>query len=756
MRFNAVLASLFVLAISSHLASQSGPSVSTSDPVPSTAGTPAAVAYLWSIVAIVGGGYVPAILFHPKKQGLAFARTDIGGAYKRDTTTNAWAQIMDGISSSPNWWYASPEAIGVDPKDPNRIYLAVGYYASPITGSIGWDGNGAMLVSSDGGKTYATVPLPFKNGSNDNGRGGGERIAVDPNRTSDVYFGTRNAGVFLSKDFGATWNAMTGFPAAATISNSTRSSDAGVVTVTPYASNGATRAIYAGVSATGTGSDAMALYLTTEPGKIAATWTPVSDQPTGMLVQHIVVGPNHKLYINYTDHEGPEGIGKSQLWEFTPDSRFKSGKWRQIELPGGPIGGLALSQSQPGLMLISTVDRYNPSDTRWLSGDYGITWHEVGNNGANYDSSVSPFIHNGSQNWESGIAIDPFNPAHAIYGTGGTVYETFNLTDGLNGRTVNWSTRGALGIEETSVVSLVAPPLGNSLLVAGLGDWGGFAFTNLTQSPSQGNYVSFAPALPSSLDFVQNKPTTIVASIASGWKPYSGPKAQISTDDGMTWTGFAGNVDTKGSGTIAASPDGNSFVWAPADIGVQHSSGGNWAPSTGIPGQSQIASDRAADGTFYGFSKGTLFISTNGGQSFSVAQSGLPADGRLYVRPGISGDLWLASPSTGIYRNSGTAANIQLTRLSSASGATLLAFGAPPRGTTAPTIFLWGNLNDSHPQLYRSTDNGDTFIRINDDQHQWAVGPQVMAGDMRRFGVVYIGTNGRGIIMGAPAPNTAH
>jgi len=755
MKSRAVAALLALLIGASHLAAQSEALVRSGRGVRSGASSssdPTRSPYRWSNVAIVGGGYVPAILFHPRQQGLAFARTDIGGAYRRDPATKVWVPVMDGISSSPNWWYASPEAMGFDPKDPQRIYLAVGYYASPITGSIGWDGNGAMLASSDGGKSFTTVPLPFKNGSNDNGRGGGERISVDPNAPSNVYFGTRNAGVYLSTDYGASWQPMTGFPASATMSNTGRSSDAGVVTVTPYLVDGATAAVYAGVSANGAGTDAMGLYVTTDPGNISATWKPVQGQPTGMLVQHVVTGPNNKLYIDYTDHEGPEGIGKSQLWEFTPDSSRKSGLWRQIAVPGGPIGGMALSQSRSGLMLVSTVDHYSPSDTRWISGDYGETWHEVGVNGASYDSSVSPFIHNGSQNWESGIAIDPFNPAHAIYGTGGTVYETYNLTDGLNGGIVKWSTEGARGIEETSVVSLIAPPSGKTLLVAGLGDWGGFAFTDLTNSPSQGNFNSLAPALPSGLDYVQSKPTTIVASIAPGWKPYSGPKAQISTDGGMTWSSFAGSVDTKGSGAIAASADGSSFLWAPDDIGVQHGSNGNWSPSLGIPGKAQIASDRVAGSVFYGFSGGTLFISTDGGRSFSAAQSGLPADGRLYVRPGARGDVWLASPSSGIYHNTSSETQIQLTRLNSASGATLLAFGAPKSGSNAATIFLWGSLNNGTLQLFRSIDNGRTFTRINDDQHQWAVGPHVLAGDMRRFGVVYIGTNGRGIVTGSPAP----
>jgi len=51
------------------------------------------------------------------------------------------------------------------------------------------------------------------------------------------------------------------------------------------------------------------------------------------------------------------------------------------------------------------------------------------------------------------------------------------------------------------------------------------------------------------------------------------------------------------------------------------------------------------------------------------------------------------------------------------------------------------------PGIFRSTDAGATWVRINDDHHQWgAVFP--LTGDPRIFGRVYIGTNGRGIIYG--------
>jgi hypothetical protein len=52
--------------------------------------------------------------------------------------------------------------------------------------------------------------------------------------------------------------------------------------------------------------------------------------------------------------------------------------------------------------------------------------------------------------------------------------------------------------------------------------------------------------------------------------------------------------------------------------------------------------------------------------------------------------------------------------------------------------------------IFRSTNAGKSWTRINDDHHPWgSIGTVV--GDPRVFGRVYLGTNGRGIIYGDPA-----
>lgn len=64
---------------------------------------PARAAFSWSNVRIGGGGgFVPGIAFHPKTQGLAYARTDIGGLYRLNTD-DSWTAITDSITLDSTW-----------------------------------------------------------------------------------------------------------------------------------------------------------------------------------------------------------------------------------------------------------------------------------------------------------------------------------------------------------------------------------------------------------------------------------------------------------------------------------------------------------------------------------------------------------------------------------------------------------------------------------------------------------------------------
>jgi hypothetical protein len=714
--------------------------------------------YSWTNVKIVGGGFVPGLYFHPTQKGLMYARTDMGGAYRWGPNDTQWVPLFDWISSS-TWWYGGAEAIGLDPTDPNRLYIAVGEYANE-----NWDGNGAMMVSDDQGATFTTVPLSFKNGSNDNGRNSGERIAVDPNTPATVYFGTRVAGLQMSTDHGTTWNQVTGLPFTYTANGN------GAVSVLPVSSGGSTKAVYVAMGGTGVSTDPVGLYVSTNPGSVTSSFVPVTGQPSFATAKlplaplHAVVGPNGHIYVLYADQPGPNNITTSQLWEFVPGSNWTSGTWSQIAIPANPtgnsngdgFGGIAVDPSNAGTLVLSTIDQWYPGDTIYRSTNDGATWTDISRLGGLHNASLSPYIawggnvaNTGSGNWAGSIVIDPFNPDHVMYGTGATIWQSTDLTTADGGNNVNW-TIGANGLEENAVGFVIAPPSGNTILLSSMGDIYGFAHTDLTKSPAQGFYTN--PSYqPSSMDFEQNTPTTVVR-VTDGTYGAT-PLGDISSDGGMTWTGFATvpTGTTKGGGEVAIAPDGSSIVWATADttsVWVSTNNGATWAAATGLPAQAQVVSDRVKAGVFYGLASATLYLSNDGGKTWTSVETGV-ASGTLTILPDAQADLWIVS-GAGLYHNTGTAAAPSLTTVSGSITPTYMGFGKAAAGSSHPTLYVYGT-GSAGVGFYRSTDNGATWIQINDAAHQWGGGVNGVTGDMRTFGTVYIAAGGRGIIWGTSA-----
>ncbi len=738
--------------------------------------------YSWTNVKIVAGGYITGLYFHPTDQNLMYARTDIGGAYRWGPNDSKWMPLLDFTSRADNNW-AGIEALGLDPTDPNRLYLAVGEY------DASWAGNGALLISDDQGATFKTVPLNFKNGSNEPGRGTGNRIAVDPNLPSMVYFGTRDAGLQISANYGSTWSQVAGLQVVTSNPDCSGNSESdGVVSVIPLPSSGtsgsATAVVYAIVAGTGTGGTSQGIYVTTNGGSSTSSWIPVAGQPsftgatTPLAPLQAELGPNGAIYILYGDQAGPNCMTTGQLWEFTPGSNRTSGTWRQLTLPNqsdainnsNGYGGIAVDPSHSGYLLLSTLDQYWPTgDVVYYSTDNGLTWRDVSSEktpGLPYSVSPNLATHNDSiapwfgptdtlttGNWVTALAIDPFNANHAVYGTGGMIWTTTDMSNAVPSASsvgiVDW-TVGANGIEETAVENLWAPPSGPTILLSQIGDVYGFADKDLTTAP-QSN-LSNPAATPSSMDFEQNTPTTVVRVTDGSYG--ATPIGELSTDAANTWIAFASMPSgTKGGGTIAVAPDGSSMVWATEDtssVWYSKNQGTTWKASTGIGAQSQVISDRVKPGVFYGLSNGTLTLSTDGGATFTTAQHGLPGNGLLVALPDAQGDLWLAGQGSGLYANSGSTTSLDLTTVSGVQDAYHLGFGKAAPGSASLTLFLDGQISGQWG-LYRSTNGGSSWIQINDSSHQWGgIGP--VCGDMRTFGTVYFGTQGgRGTIWGTSA-----
>lgn len=729
---------------------QSGAAVSASVTLTITGTVPS---YTFSNVAIVGGGFITGLLFHPTQQNLRYARTDIGGAYRWNPATSSWIPLLDSLGRS-QYNNMGVESIAMDPTDPQRLYLAVGMYADSF-GS-----NGAFLLSDNQGSTFTTVSAPFKMGSNDNGRYAGERLAVDPNLPTTLYFGSRNNGLWTSTDRGQTWSQSTTFPVTATTSG------AGVVFLDFIASSGssgsATPVIYVGVSDTGTSSTGYAsLYRSADAGK---TWNAVPGQPTGLYPSHGVLGPDGALYLSYGNAIGPNGVTSGALWQYVLPSATTptgAGTWTNItpglpERPSnsqGGFGAIAVDPEQPGVLMASTMDDYYPyGDDIYRSVNYGKTWVSLDQQGKIQNVTLSPWVTFGAAtagtgNWPGTLVIDPFDSNRVLYGTGQTIWDSENI-EASDGGTAPTFSIGAQGVEETVVLAL-ASPTGGANLISGLGDIGGFVHTSLTSSPAAGMSSNPIFGNTTGLDVAQNQPADMVRVGTNSGNQLGA----YSTNGGTSWQPFPTNPagTTAGQGTIAIAADGSAIVWAPSDapVAVSTNQGTTWTASAGATAQATVFADRVNPKQFYLYnsSTGALQVSTDAGQTFTAAASSLPTGATLAASPAAQGDLWITGPN-GIQRSTNSGATFASTA-SVITSAYAIGFGMGLSGAY-PAIYVVGTGPTGYG-FYRSTDGGTTWIQINTSAQQYG-DVTIILGDPRIFGRVYLGTQGRGIIYG-DSPN---
>lgn len=707
--------------------------------------------YTWNNVRIVAGGFVDGIVAHPAQQGLFYARTDIGGAYRYHAASSTWIPLTDWVGPA-NWHYMGIETIAVDPNNVNQLYLVGGTYTQP------WNPNAAVLVSSNQGASFTAYPLTFRTGGNVDGRNAGEKLQVDPNLGSILFYGTFNDaaqgatnGLWKSSDSGRSWSKVGGFTA---LSND--GSGAGVAFVTFHkASSGpgaATRTIFAGVSTSGAASAGSTLYKSTDGG---ASWSAVAGGPSGQYPTHGQIGPDGKLYITYGNAVGPNGMTAGQVWTYSVGLNT----WQNITPPNPNgytfgYGGLAVDMKQTGALVVMTMDRWGPGDTMFRSTNGGASWTDVGAL-ATRDASLSPWVKFGAAtaafgNWAQ-VAIDPFDSAHAMYATGQTVWTTNNLTAADSGQASNW-TVGANGIEETATLVLMSPTSGVPL-VSGLGDICGFVHADLTVTPAAGMMANPICGNGTGLDYAKSLPSKMVrvGTASHGERVYGA----VSTNGGASWTPFAHQAGSSaGEGTVGISADGANIVWAPIDVAPVYSTdnGASWN-ATGLPPGTrwQILSDAYASQLFYAYNPatGNFYTSADKGVSWNRSASSLPQDGKAATVFGTQGDIWLATPS-GLYRSTSSGWSWS-TVLPGVTAAVSVGFGKAASGASYPAIYLSGTI-DGLNALYRSTDAGSSWIRINDDQHQWG-GSSLVVGDPKTFGTVYIGpASGRGVLYGA-SPN---
>jgi hypothetical protein len=733
----------------------------TGNPAPALAATIGSAttgsATTWTAAKWGGGGYVTGVIYHPTNSSLLYARTDVGGAYRWNATNSTWTPITDGIGfGDGEAAYHGVESLALDPNNDQLVYMMTGE-------SLDANSHGRIYISSDRGTTWTHYDVPFPVNGNANGRGTGERLAVDPNNPSTLFYGSHTAGLWQSTDSGHTWAQVTGL--SSTIASGspmgvqqvifdTSTKGTGQPTWIMWATVAPDYAQAAGLTST--------LYKSTNGGY---SWTPVTvpSNVSGYYIPHVVRTNDGNFYMVFNQGVGQGINGPSYFYRF--GATVGNGSWTQLKSSTTVgFGGLSISGSGSTARIALGMTGWADSSKQvQLSDDSGNTWREI--------EAGMPHTSDSCQGWIEGVTIDPANRDHIMHTTGGGICETTNASSS----TPTWSTKNN-NLEETVTLALVtAPPGASYKYVNSAGDIGTWVVTDLTTRPTKTPMNRWSSG--NAADMAWSDPTYIAVSGVDNANG-SAIKAFWSGDSGSTWTQFTSMPTGSANGSNVQSiavPSRNNVIWATPDSVPSYSTnnGTSWT-STNLPAFHEtwsyyyrayrLVADRKNANKVYAYDSGgatwgnyaaAVYVSTDGGHNFTLSQGSVNANfaknnwwsTSMVVNANAEGDLWLADGSSVYHSVDSGATWTKLTAFAPAngtSGATKIALGKAMTGSPySAAVYVEGTMNGQWG-IFHSDDGGATWTRWNDDTHQFG-GSDVMAGDWNTYGRIYLNGAARGI-----------
>ncbi|SDG15314.1 T9SS type A sorting domain-containing protein [Chitinophaga filiformis] len=671
-------------------------------------------------VALGGGGFVSGIISH-KTSGDIYCRTDVGGAYRWDAVNSKWLPLLDWTSEDQTT-YQGVEALALDPQNANNLYILAG--TSYFNG-----GKTAILKSTDKGNTFTEVVVTsqFTAHGNGLGRSNGERLAVDPNNSNILFCGTRANGLWKSTNGGSSWTLA--WNGVTTTSNG--NGICFVVFDPSSVSGGVTKTIYIGVSRTGGNN----IYKSTDGG---STFTAIQPDNSFMPHRAVLSSDNSTLYVAMADAEGPSNGSSGRVYKLAT----ATGTWTNITPNGNnyPYSGICVDPANTNRIIASTTNVWNNNqfgntwaDFIFLSTDGGSTWTSKLSSTSTLNTNGIDWITSRGIHWTGSIDFDPLNTARVRVISGNGLF----TCDDINASTTSWKF-DVKGMEETVVLDAISIPGGK--FISAVGDQYGAAYSDVYAYPAQVH----TPTVTSNngIAFAANNINKVVRAT---------DKLYYSTDQGTSWTPAAA-TNGGGYGKVALSADGNTTLHCPGGGSTTYYStnnGGSWT-STGVTNvqDAHPIADYVNANKFYIYNPGSgqLLVSTNKGVSFTASSSNPGSGGSRRARavPGNEGHVWVALSNGLTYTtNNGTS----WTTVSNVTYCGAVGFGKAATGATYPAVYIWGTVGGVKG-IFRSTDQGASWTRINDDAHEWG-GPgngNFVMGDMNVFGRVYMSTVGRGLV----------
>ena len=700
-----------------------------------------------------GMGYVTGLVIHPNivlAPNNIYARTDVGGVYRLDQAKQRWIPLLDYyVGRNSGGLNYDVESFALDLQSASTIYASLSgasYYPNAAPGDI--------LKSTDQGQSWESMGF-VSTGTliNGNGewRGTGERMAVDPNLSGLIYYGSRTNGLW-KKNGNLPWQKVAGgLPAA--FSEPIQDYPGFTFVLldkSSGASGSASQTIYAGLWNSGVWKS--------NNGGISWENTEGGARPTkGALDQ------DGNLYVTFAN---PDGIRK-----------YENGAWIDVS-PVGQLDqdfmGISIHPADDNTLLANTFNR-----KLFRSVNGGTTWVELTMNFQSgsfpayyntyspvYNLTFSPF------DWGStALTFDPNNPARVWMTNGYGVIKTDNIGAGLES---NWVALME-NLEEIVTIDLKVPPLvGGAHLIATTADMVGWRIADRTVVPTSTiadfDFVAFG----GSTEYCQNQPqhSCFVGIDQTDLNvKYSG----FSTDNGASWKPFADQTPGN-AGVIAMSADDPlNMVWAPccwAAPVFTLDGGATWTPCQGIAAGWQhgvsfwwnsrnLIADRANGNRFYYIDQNDFYTSNDRGATWVKRYNQFPAwhiNVNLTSNPWQEGELWatfarsgdtITTQHYGVFHS--TDGGQSFTEIKTLDWANFIALGKG-NSDSEPFLYVHGRMpGNSFDAIYKSENRGQTWIQLSDPAQNQFANISVMEADQRSKDLVYVGTGGRGIFWGAAA-----
>lgn len=451
-----------------------------------------------------------------------------------------------------------------------------------------------------------------------------------------------------------------------------------------------------------------------------------------------------KIVITYASAEGP--WNNNRIDGGVRTLNIADDTFTEINPAKKSFGDVVIDPSNPDRMVACTENLFvaQPNgqfgDEFYVTTDGGKNWTLL-NNKMKMSSGGVEWITTASMHWCSSMAIDPNNTNKIMVVSGNGVFTCDNIWD--ESPEFYFFSKG---IEETVPYDIISIPGGK--LVSVISDYDGFV------QDSAEEYGMVHNSVAGSMTGL-----AVAAKATDIWVKCGGseekPGFWYTLDAGKKWVNVtvspleSGNVAY--GGYVAVSADGKRFFWAPGNdssIYFSDDQGKTWTKSEGGVGTKKIICDPVNPNYVYAASGSAFFYSEDGGKTFTQNLTlSVFAAARPVVAPGKEGVVYYPSMGLQVSTDNGKT----FTRMDSLAACMAVGLGKGKTDSDPYTIFVWGKpTNDDSIGLYWSEDEGKTWSKVSDDQHQFG-GPgngYFVVGDMNKYGRVYMSTVGLGIVYG--------